>query len=399
MLSTLPVLILLLCMEPLAATDHEVSSGKFCRLDKDVTLHDLLKNRYRFVSNRYSDIKNSTLIVFSSGFAVEVLETRWPVNFKLSFAKDSTPFAKGTLEIFDNNTFRIGPNCSTGIEVFPVKLTPGVSYRWRVIKNYPLLLVEFAKGEESYNCGCHEHYKYYKIHWVEMYNDGQADKKDRYNGDQEGKPKKEEMDYWKEDMCDHKNENEEKGEAIQLEDPAYNSLLDQSEQHRGFDSGGVNHGLCSDPSDPISGCKVKELVDGHGNKFLQNVCCIDESTWFQCPFDDDKWYTVDEKEGQLSLKCSMEGNSTLLSYQTCGAIEGSYCGDPVCEKGNRIVEYGITECKDNIAGFTLSCEGDTTMTWTEADRVCSNCRDLANFCSPHTKGVFCNTIYVPPWKI
>ena len=90
--------------------------------------------------------------MFSSGFTIEVLETKWPVNFTLTFGN-------GTLEIFDNNTFRIGPAC-TRIEAFPVKLKRGVSYSWRVIKNYPLLLVEFAKESESYNCRCHDHYKY-----------------------------------------------------------------------------------------------------------------------------------------------------------------------------------------------------------------------------------------------
>eukprot|EP00116_Pleurobrachia_bachei_P016911 sb/3477173/ len=47
----------------------------------------------------------------------------------------------------------------------------------------------------------------------DMYNDDdQADEQHRYNDDQEGKQKKEEMDYWKDDMCDYQNENEDKEE-------------------------------------------------------------------------------------------------------------------------------------------------------------------------------------------
>ena len=79
------------------------------------------------------------------------MNTTWPVNFTLTFERS------GTLEIFGNNIFRIGPNCT---EELPVKLKLGARYRWRVIKNYPLLLVEFAKGAEPYNCYCSDHYKY-----------------------------------------------------------------------------------------------------------------------------------------------------------------------------------------------------------------------------------------------
>ena len=90
--------------------------------------------------------------------------------------------------------------------------------------------------------------------------------------------------------------------------------------------------LCDDPS--ITGCTIEELADGHGNNFLQNVCCDNRMTSFQCPFGDNRWYIVNKTKGILSLKCPMDENmnSTLGSYQTCGAIEGSYCGDPVCEK-------------------------------------------------------------------
>ena len=95
--------------------------------------------------------------MFSSGFIIEVLETNWPVNFTLITLRFGS---SGTLEIFEDNTFRIGPACITDIEDFPVKLKHGVRYRWRVIKNYPLLLVEFAVGTEPYNCYCHDHYKY-----------------------------------------------------------------------------------------------------------------------------------------------------------------------------------------------------------------------------------------------